>query len=287
MTDKEIIAWLSSVCKFQHTMSGEVCKFISFYDDNDTFGGTIRRHPMKREIIEMVARMPNLTFLNLRKCKVGPIPELASRSLEWLDLSSNDLPVVPDWVTLQPRLGFLSVGANNLAEVPDLSGLTMLRTLKLHKNRLTVMPEIPKDVASLILFLNPLDGIPDVVQSLWNLETFSFGMTNAKKMPSFERLRRLKLFILTHTEIEEVPEEICSLPELTGLVLAKNRISRVPERIGDLTKLKNLSLYYNRITELPDSLFDLNLERFNVSKNQLTDRERVISTFSNIEFLKA
>lgn len=287
MNDKEIIAWLSSVCNFQHSMSGDVCKFISFFDDKDVFGGTIRHHPLKKEIIGMVSNLSNLTFLNLKKCKIGNIPQMASRSLEWLDLSSNDLEVVPNWVTLQPNLGFLSLGANNLTNVPDLSDLIMMRTLKLHKNRLTKVSGIPKDVASLNLFLNPLEnGVPELVKNLWNLESFSFGMCDAKKIPPFAGLPKLKWLVMACSGITELPDDICSLLNLKILVLPKNQITKLPERIGDLVNLKSLSLYYNSITDLPESFFDLKLERLNLYKNPLLNRERVSISFSNIDLLK-
>lgn len=286
MTDSEIISRMASMCTFYHHMNGDDCVFLSFFDEKDCLGGTIRRHPMRREIFDLVAQLPNLKHLNLRKCKIGAMPKMATRSLEWLDLASNDLPEVPDWVALQPKLGFLSLGSNNLSEVPDLSALTMLRTLKLHKNRIHKMPQIPKDIASLNLYFNPLDGIPDVIQTLWNLEIFVFGMANAKKLPSFEKLPRLKWLILSSSQIEEVPEDICTLSRLESLILAKNCIKSVPEKIGELKNLKWLSFYCNEIVNLPESLFTLKLQQFNIYNNPLSNKEHIINAFSNIEYLK-
>lgn len=286
MTDSEIIAWLASVCSFQYQMQDDRCVFLSFFDDKDCLGGTIRRHPMRREIVGMVARLRHLKHLNLRKCKVGDITHMATRSLEWLDLASNDLSVVPDWIVSQPNMGFLSLGSNGLSEVPDLSALTMLRTLKLHKNRIRRLPQVPNGLTSLNLYLNPLDGIPDCVQGLTGLEAFVYGMADAKRLPQFDHLTKMRWLFLPSSQIDVVPESVCSLPRLESLVLAKNNIKTVPPQIGQLKNLKWLSFYCNEIVELPDSLFGLKLERLNVCNNPLSDRQRVISAFSGIDYLK-
>ncbi|MFX9042816.1 hypothetical protein ABTN45_20660, partial [Acinetobacter baumannii] len=65
-----------------------------------------------------------------------------------------------------------------------------------------------------------------------------------------------------------------------------NNIKTVPPQIGQLKNLKWLSFYCNEIVELPDSLFGLKLERLNVCNNPLSDRQRVISAFSGIDYLK-
>ncbi len=84
-----------------------------------------------------------------------------------------------------------------------------------------------------------------------------------------------------------LPDDICSLGRLEGLVLAKNRISRLPENIGGMN-LKVLSLYSNNLSELPESFFDLKLEKLNLAGNRLADkdRDRVLEAFGQIGFIR-
>jgi Leucine-rich repeat (LRR) protein len=286
MDDREIIDCLSSVCRFSYIMEGDSCTSISFFDEKDIFGGTIRHHPLKRKILDFTSTLSHLKYLNLRKCKVGYIPHMSTNSLEWLDLSSNDLPTAPTWILSQLNLAYLSLGANMISEVSDLSGLKFLRTVKLHKNRLTHIPGMCNDIVSLNLFLNPLNEISSCISHLHNLEVFVYGMTKAKQLPSFSDLQKLRFLIMPSCEIEELPEEICSLSQLNTLVLAKNKIKHLPDQIGKLSNLKSLSLYYNNIRDLPGSFFDLKLNRLNLQKNKLSNKENLISNFSKIDFFK-
>lgn len=285
MNDKEIIRRIESVCKCVYTMEEDFCVGLSFYDDDAVFGSTIRRHPMKSEIIKLVARLPNLRSLDLRKCKTGNLPNIASRKLEHLDLGSNDIDVVPHWVIEQKSLRYLNLGANSIRDVPDLSDLP-LETLKLHKNCIGRMPPVGKDIKSLNLFLNPMQDIPAEVIDLHKIEVFTFGVNNTKTVPDLASLAALRWLTITVTQIESLPDDICSLKHLEGLQLAKNRLKRLPERIGDLVNLNTLTIYGNEIEKIPESFLDLKLNRLNVDKNPLSDCEPMKSKFSNIEFFR-
>ena len=283
MEDKKIVQQIEALCKFSYVMEDDRCVSLSFHDNEATFGGTIRRHPMKAEIVRLAATLPNLRSLDLRKCKTGNLPDIASRSLTHLDLSSNDLSVVPDWVTNQP-LQFLSLGANNIQDVPDLSGLP-LETLKLHKNRIAAMPPVGKGIKSLNLFLNPMQDIPASVFGLSRLEVFTFGVNNTRSVPNLASLQCLRWLTITVTQAESLPDDICSLKRLEGLQLAKNRLKRLPDKIGELSNLKALTVYGNDIETIPESFFDLRLARLNVAGNPLVDR-RKLEAFSGIDFFR-
>ena len=260
------------------------CVSISFHDENEVFGGTIRKHPSKREIVDAVAGMQNLKQLNLRKCKIGSIPNMASTKLEYVDLSCNDLDVVPDWIIKQRNLKFLSIGANKIEVVPDLSELP-LETLKLHKNRIVEMPKVSNAIKSLNLYLNPMSCIPKGVLNLTLLEVFSFGVTKTMDLPSLSSLPNLRWLTLTVNEITHLPDDICSLKKLEGLQLAKNKLVCMPSKIGEMN-LSNLTLYSNQISELPESFFKLPLKKLNLARNPLKNKAAVLKVFGNIDFMR-
>ena len=269
---------------FYYKMEEDRCVEVSFYDELSVFGGTIRKHPRKRQMIESVAKLPYLKHLNIRKCKIEKMPEMQSRSFEYLDLSCNGIEHVPAWVISQPHLKFLSLGANNLHSIPDLSGMP-LETLKLHKNRITEMPKIGQKIKSLNLYLNPMSNIPASIFDLLLLEIFSFGVTDVKTLPSLSSLPNLRWLTLTVNQFETLPDDICKLTKLEGLQLAKNKIKRLPHRIGEMN-LKALTLYSNDIEILPESFFDLKLNKLNLAMNPLKNKQRVFDAFNDIEFLR-
>ena len=77
MNDTKVIEGLSRICRFRHTMEDGFCRSISFHDDQECFGSTIRRHPLKCGIVDLVSRMPRLKEINLRKSKLGSVPDFA------------------------------------------------------------------------------------------------------------------------------------------------------------------------------------------------------------------
>jgi Leucine-rich repeat (LRR) protein len=283
LNDIQIINWLKDQCKFDYKLENETCVEISFYDESDLFGGTIRKHPLKQEIVEVVSNLTGLKHLNLRKCRVGDLPEFKTNQLIYLDISCNDLTKVPDWVLRQSELKFLSLGANQLTFVPDLDGLP-LEVLKLHKNRIKQLPRLGRGIKSLNLYLNSFEEIPPLEFPL--LEVFSFGVTKANRLPEFN-FPFLRWLTLTVNQFEDFGS-ICRLSQLEGLQLAKNRIREIPDKIDSLVSLKHLTLYSNEISELPDSFFKLQLDKLNVNGNRLDQsvKSRVQDVFGNIEFLR-
>jgi Leucine-rich repeat (LRR) protein len=264
-------------------MDGDRCVEISFHDEESIFGGTIRKSPLKHEIVYLASGLKHLKKLNLRKCKLGSIPRMLSTDLEYIDISCNDLDSVPAWVLRQEKLKFLSLGANRIAAVPDLGGLP-LEFLKLHKNPITQMPKVGR-LKSLNLFLCPMAAVPRCVPEMDTLEAFTFGVTKATDIPSLANLKRLRWLTVAVNDIESVPEDICSLERLEGLQLAKNKIGRLPDAIGDLN-VSSLGLYSNRIAVLPESFYKLRLKKLNLAGNPLADYGRITDVFGGIDFLR-
>lgn len=283
MTDQEIINRLRSVCRLKYQMEQDRCTEISFHDC-DVFGGTIRKHPLRYDIVVEAAKLPHLKKFDIRKCKVRYLPDMVSRCLEHVDLSCNDLAEVPKWIMEQKSLKHLNLGANKISEVPDLSDLP-LETLKLHKNSISRMPKTGA-LKSLNLYLNKMDRIPTEVFGWASLEVFTFGVSGASELASLAGLPNLRWLTLSVTEISTLPEDICSLKRLEGLQLAKNRIVRLPENMGDMTSLKALTLYSNELSELPESFYALNLSKLNLARNPLLEKERVRSVFGRCDFLE-
>ena len=87
---------------------------------------------------------------------------------------------------------------------------------------------------------------------------------------SLFNLQHLNYLNITQTCLQEVPEEIGQLMNLTNLVLHSNEISKIPDTIGKLEKLKVLDCSRNKLTSLPDEIGKLpQLITMNLSANLL------------------
>jgi len=283
--DEKSINYLKSISNFEYKLQDGICTEISFHDINSIFGGTIRRNPYKKEIIEIVSKMKGLKHFDIRKCKICNLPEMSSQNLEFVDISCNDIEYFPNWIAKQQFLKYLNIGANKIKEIPDLSHLE-LEVFKLHKNTIDHLPPIGKKIKSLNLFLNRIQEIPKQVFDLNMLEVFTFGVTEMKDLPNLSSLENIRWLTLTVNKIQNIPDDICMLKNLEGLQLAKNCIKELPQKIGEMN-LKVLTLYSNNISKLPDSFFNLKLKKLNLALNQIEEKEKnkIKEFYGNIDFI--
>lgn len=83
-------------------------------------------------------------------------------------------------------------------------------------------------------------------------------------------LQNLNYLNITHTCLQEIPEEIEKLQNLTTLVLHSNEINKLPNSIEKLIKLKILHCSQNKLTSLPNAVGNLpQLNSMNLGSNLL------------------
>lgn len=286
-SDDKIIKTLKKICSFDYEIENNFCTKISFYNENEIFGSTIRKNTNKDIIINLISKFSNLKHLNLKKCRINKIPNFVSNNLEHIDLSCNNLIEFPEWILKQSKLKFLNLGANFIESVPDLSHLC-LESIKLHKNKIRKIPKINENCKSLNLYLNTeINEYTVNLANLINLETFCFGFSKTKNMPPISNWKNLKWLTITINNLSDIDDEICNLKNLEGLQLSKNCIEKLPELIGE-TSIKYLTLYSNKIKKIPESFYNLNLQKLNMYKNPLRqkDKNKLIEKYKNIEFFR-
>ncbi|XP_076749027.1 leucine-rich repeat-containing protein 47 [Xylocopa sonorina] len=87
---------------------------------------------------------------------------------------------------------------------------------------------------------------------------------------SLFNLQHLNYLSITHTCLNELPEEVEKLQNLATLVLHSNKISKIPNTIGRLEKLKVFDCSRNMLTSLPDEIGKLpQLTTLNLNSNLL------------------
>lgn len=286
MNDLKKIQHLKTKCSFSYSMKNEFCESISFYDKNNIFENTIRRNPLKKNIVDIISDFPFLKNINLRKSRLNYFPKFVSKEIEFLDLSCNNIEKIEDYQLNLPNLKYLNLGSNKIKEVPNLSHLIFLESLKLHKNPIITFPNVNKNIKILNLFLTDLKEVPKEIFNFFDLEIFSFGLSKIKNFPCFSHLKKIRWLILPLNEFETIPHDICNCINLEGLILSKNNIKKIPKQIENLCKLKILSLYGNKIKKLPDSFYNLNLEKLSLSRNPLKNKKYIKNKLKKINFLK-
>jgi Leucine-rich repeat (LRR) protein len=95
-------------------------------------------------------------------------------------------------------------------------------------------------------------------------------------------LRRLDLQSMF---LQNIPEVIGNLKNLTRLNLSENQLTILPDSIGNLTMLTELDINDNRLTILPDSIGDLtSIQTLNLTKNRLTNLPNTLANlYKNIQ----
>jgi Leucine-rich repeat (LRR) protein len=284
MNDLRQIEKLKALCSFNFTLENDCCESISFYDENNVFENTIRRNYLKEKIVRIACELPNLKYINLRKSRIDNFPNFASKNIEYLDISCNNISKIDEKQIDLPKLKFLNIGSNHIESLPDLSGVP-LETLKIHKNPIKKFPNVSRNIKNLNLFINYLKEIPKSIFELLDLEVFSFGMTDIKKIPDFSEFIKIKWLTLACNNIKQIPDSICDCKNLEGLILSKNSISKIPNRINDLKNLHTLSLYKNCIRSIPESFYSLNLKKLSISCNPIDNKKEKIAKLKKVENL--
>lgn len=283
-SDKHIFNLLEQRCPCVGKFIDDVCVELSLANDN-VFTGNIRHLGLseKQEILELISKLHNLQKLDLRKNKLNSIENFQMPNLNYLDVGSNDLKNVPEWIKDCP-LKYLNLGANNLAHLPDWFSDLSLETLKVHKNKITFIPKLKSNLKHFNFYLNSIKEVPSFIFSLSELTYLCFGALKFKELDvsNFVNLNWLSVIL---TDLEELPENIINLP-IKGLRLVKNNIKRLPIDIGKMKSLTHLALYGNLLESLPLSFFELNLSKLNLRKNNLSIEtiEKVKNKFNSLEF---
>jgi len=143
------------------------------------------------------------------------------RELETLDISDNEIEVLP----------------------PEIAALTKLQRLVLSRNRLRTFPEEVLRLPHLHwlgLSFNHIDSLPPEIYKLSKLQTLYLIGNKLKTLPKqISGLTELTFLNVRLNRISTLPEGLCDLP-LYSLNVSDNRISELPE---DLFKLPLEELY--------------------------------------------
>jgi len=209
--------------------------------------------------------------------------------LEHLDLSSNDLSSIPDWIFHLPSLNTLVINRNRLNGLWRYSPTCFnLYSLNVYKNQLTDLPSsigFLTNLNSLNVSINQLTHLPSSIGSLTNLNSLDVSFNQLTHLPSsIGSLTNLNSLNVSFNQLTHLPSWIGSLTNLNSLNVSNIQLTDLPSWIGSLTNLNSLDVYNNQLTDLPSWIGSLtNLKELNVSFNKLTDLPSSIGFLTNLE----
>jgi Leucine-rich repeat (LRR) protein len=209
---------------------------------------------------------------------VADFPQ-ASQYLTDLDISSNNLTILPLWLSNLKNLKLLSAACNKLTTASSLAGCEELVRIDLAYNNLKTLPqeafEIMIDLKEVILDGNPLKHLPQILFSRKSLKTSiqwcMLPVTNQRllgdhsiKMSILHDLMKSLFSIqegvssiklqgkrLTSFENAWFTNKLARLDTICSISIGSNMIADFPTCFTMLRSLTEVDISVNRLKELP------------------------------------
>uniref|UniRef100_A0ACD5URN3 Uncharacterized protein n=1 Tax=Avena sativa TaxID=4498 RepID=A0ACD5URN3_AVESA len=237
---------------------------------------------VQEEVVAVLKQAQEGTVENVRLVdrKLRHLPEAFGRiqGLRVLDVSHNQLQVIPDSIGALEHLEELRLASNELVSLPDTVGLlSNLKILDVSTNKLRTLPDSISKCRSLIELnasYNGLTYLPtNIGYELVNLQRLWVHMNKLRSFPSsICEMQSLYLLDAHFNELCGLPSAIGKLSSLEILNVSSNfsDMKELPFSFGDLLNLRELDLSNNQIHALPDSFGRLDkLEKLNLEQNPL------------------
>ncbi|XP_022900871.1 protein phosphatase PHLPP-like protein [Onthophagus taurus] len=238
-------------------------------------------------------------------------------NLKHIDVSYNELEVLPDWLSNCQDLRSLFASNNNIKFLPEelfSNNMPFLHTIQLAYNQIQYLPLIQRKFAIQEFFLqnNSLSMLPEnFFKTIYNLKVLNVSNNRLCDLPkpdkdlaleklfltanclsdrSLEKitpfLKILKIFHGAYNNFTTIPE-ISSIYwcEIEELVFSGNKLLKLPEDIGNLHHLSVLRVHSNLLQNIPKLSNLLTLRVLDLAHNQLDRVDLTHLIPPNLKFL--
>ena len=158
-------------------------------------------------------------------------------TLEFLDLSGNQLSELPADFDLFTRLKILFLSQNNFIVFPEiLAKCPSLTMIGMRSNSILEIPEnsLPEKLQWLILTENKIEKLPHSIGKCSFLQKFAISGNLLKDLPDeMQNCKRLELLRISANCLTSIPDWLLKLPRLSWLAYSGNPCSeKVENEIG-------------------------------------------------------
>lgn len=174
-------------------------------------------------------------------------------------LTEMDIKEVPEKLfLLKQNLRVLDLSTNQIEIVPDaIGGFIQMKSLCMDKNLLTSLPKSIgklKKLESLSVSYNMIKSIPSTINGLKNLVTVNLSCNKLIVYPNeLNHLKKLDAIDLQDNSIKVIPDDIksCSAIEIN---LNKNKLSKIPEALAECPRLKVFRFEENHVDKFSSNI---------------------------------
>jgi len=190
-----------------------------------------------------------------------------------LDLSGHNLKSLPQNFGLLTKLLVLNLANNKLTTLPEsLKNLSNLSNLDIRRNAFEELPQLLSNMSlrSLNASGNKISDI-SVLNECRDLRVLDISSNSIKEIGKiFNEENELRTLNVSNNFLKNISEVLENLSNLQRLNLNGNLISDLPQTFSHLTSLEELEVTDNKIETIDDALFELEVEKINLSANNLT-----------------
>ncbi|HAB99571.1 MAG TPA: hypothetical protein DCE71_07110 [Parachlamydiales bacterium] len=130
---------------------------------------------------------------------------------------------------------------------------------------------------------NRLSSLPDHIERLTHLRVLDVSCNCFSNLPDIGQFTELVELNIHYNYLQALPEEICSLQNLTALDISHNFLRELPYSFYFLTSLISLDLSHNLLTTLSNELgFFEHLTDLRLNDNQISLNDHQIKEVQNV-----
>ena len=231
-----------------------------------------------------------LGFNQIKEVSVEDIDNMANQ-LKVLDLRDNKIDVLPDEIIHLQSLERLDVSNNNLSILPFVLGtLPHLKSLVCDGNPMKSIRRdiIQRGTVGLMKYLRMRINSDDLakLREQGNISPSGSPLSGSPPVPDKFAMKTAQMINMSKKEMSVLPDEAVQNgleANVTGVDLSQNHLSAFPENLGPLLpKLYELNLSHNKISGSLPLGGAIQLQYLNLANNRLDDLPEEISLLTNL-----